>query len=76
MAQSGKKNLTFFQMLRKEIAAKAKAAGNTDVPNLPESLVEVHVHGGMKRKVELPPRPGKGKKCKEGEGDIAWGGID
>ena len=23
--------------------------------------MEVHVHGGTKRKVELPPRPGKGK---------------
>jgi len=46
------------------MAAKAKAAGKTDVPNLQESLVEVHVHGGTKRKVELPPRPGKGKDVK------------
>ncbi|QCD87288.1 hypothetical protein DEO72_LG3g1822 [Vigna unguiculata] len=34
MAQSGKKNLAFFQTLRKEMAAKAKVAGKTDVPNL------------------------------------------
>jgi len=34
MVQSGKKNLAFFQSLRKEMAAKAKAAGKTDVPNL------------------------------------------
>jgi len=34
MAQSGKKNLAFFQSLRKEMAAKAKAAGKIDVPNL------------------------------------------
>ena len=55
MAQSGKKNL------RKEMAAKAKAAGKTDVPNLQESVVEVHVHGGTKRKAELPPQAGKGR---------------
>ncbi|QCD93189.1 hypothetical protein DEO72_LG5g1261 [Vigna unguiculata] len=34
MAQFGKKNLALFKALRKEMAAKAKAAGNTDVPNL------------------------------------------
>jgi len=47
------------------MAAKAKAVGKTDVPNLQESVVEVHVHGGMKRKAELPPRPGKGKDVKK-----------
>ena len=65
MAQSGKKNLALFQALRKEMAAKAKEAGKTDVPNLQESVVEVHVHGGTKRKAELPPRPGKGKDVKK-----------
>ena len=65
MAQSGKKNLALFQSLRKEMAAKAKAAGTADVPNLQESVVEVHVHGGTKRKAELPPRPGKGKDVKK-----------
>jgi len=65
MAQSGKKNLALFQSLRKEMAAKAKAAGKADVPNLQESVVEVHVHGGTKRKAELPPRPGKGKDVKK-----------
>jgi len=45
--------------------AKAKAAGKTDVPNLQEFVVEVHVHGGTKRKAELPPRPGKGKDVKK-----------
>jgi len=65
MAQSGKKNLALFQALRKEMAAKAKTAGNTEVPNLQESLVEVHVHGGTKRKAELPARPGKGKDVKK-----------
>jgi len=65
MAQSGKKNLALFQSLRKEMAAKAKAAGKADVPNLQESIVEVHVHGGTKRKAELPPRPGKGKDVKK-----------
>jgi len=64
MAQSGKKNLALFQSLRKEMAAKAKAAGKGDVPNLQESVVEVHVHGGTKRKVELLPRLGKGKDVK------------
>ncbi|QCD86856.1 hypothetical protein DEO72_LG3g1384 [Vigna unguiculata] len=59
MAQSGKKNLALFQSLRKEMAAKAKAAGKANVPNLQESVVEVHVHGGTKRKAELPPRPRK-----------------
>jgi len=47
------------------MAAKAKAAGKTDVPNLQESVVEVHVHGGTKRKAELPPRHGKGKDVKK-----------
>ncbi|QCD89977.1 hypothetical protein DEO72_LG4g929 [Vigna unguiculata] len=65
IAQSGKKNLALFQSLRKEMVAKAKAAGKTDIPNLQESVVEVHVHGGMKRKVELPPRAGKGKDVKK-----------
>ncbi|QCD94286.1 hypothetical protein DEO72_LG5g2369 [Vigna unguiculata] len=64
MAQSGKKNLALFQALRKEMAAKAKEAGKTGVPNLQESVVEVHVHGGTKRRAELPPRPGKGKDVK------------
>jgi len=65
MAQSGKKNLALFQALRKEMAAKAKIAGNTDVPNIQESLVEVHVHGGTKRKAEFPARPGKGKDVRK-----------
>ena len=47
------------------MAAKAKAAGKVDVPNLQESVVEVHVHGGTKRKAELPPRPGNGKDVKK-----------
>jgi len=47
------------------MAAKAKAAGKTDVPNLKESVVEVHVHSGTKRKAELPPRPRKGKNVKK-----------
>ena len=46
------------------MAAKAKAAGKTDVPNLQEFMVEVHVHGRTKRKAELPPRHGKGKDVK------------
>jgi len=65
MAQLGKKNLTLFQTLRKEKAVKAKAAGNTVVPNLQDSLVDVHMHGGTKRKAELPIRPGKGKDVKK-----------
>ncbi|QCE10283.1 hypothetical protein DEO72_LG10g1511 [Vigna unguiculata] len=65
MTQSRKKNLALFQTLRKEMAAKAKVVGNTDVPNLQESLVEVHVHGGTKRKAELPARPSKGKDVKK-----------
>ncbi|QCD82413.1 hypothetical protein DEO72_LG2g2752 [Vigna unguiculata] len=60
-----KKNLTLFQALRKEKAAKARAAGSTKVPNLQESLVDVHVHGGTKRKVELRARTGKGKDVKK-----------
>ena len=61
MAQIEKKNLNLFQALRKE---KAKAVGSTEVPNLQESLVEVHVHGGSKRKVELPAKHGGGKYVK------------
>jgi len=47
------------------MTAKAKAVGKTDVPNLQEFVVEVHVHGGTKRKAELPPRTGKGKDVKK-----------
>jgi len=65
MAQMGKKNLTLFQTLRKEKAVRARAAGNTEVPNLQESLVDVHVHGGTKRKAELPVRPSRGKDVKK-----------
>ncbi|QCD89347.1 hypothetical protein DEO72_LG4g291 [Vigna unguiculata] len=65
MAQLGKKNLTLFQALRKEKAVKAKVVGNTMVPNLQDSLVDVHVHGGTKRKAELPIRAGKGKEVKK-----------
>jgi len=61
----GKKNLTLFQTLRKEKAVKARAAGNTEVPNLQDSLVKVHVHGGTKRKAELSARLGKGKDVKK-----------
>ncbi|QCD92907.1 hypothetical protein DEO72_LG5g976 [Vigna unguiculata] len=50
MAQMGKKNLSLFQTLRKEKATRAEAAGSTEIPNLQEPLVEVHVHGGSKRK--------------------------
>jgi len=59
------KNLTLFQTLRKEKAARAKAIGNTEVSNLQDSLVDVHVHGRTKRKAELPARPGKGKDMKK-----------
>ncbi|QCD93652.1 hypothetical protein DEO72_LG5g1728 [Vigna unguiculata] len=65
MTQVGKKNLTLFQALGKEKAVKAKAAGNTEVPNLQELLVEVHVHSDTKRKAELPTRPGRGKDVKK-----------
>ena len=65
MAQLDKKNLTLFQTMRKEKAMKAKAVGNTVVPNLQDSLVDVHVHGGTKRKAELPIRPDKGKDVKK-----------
>jgi len=56
MAQLGKKNLNLFQALRKEKDPKAKNAGNTKVRNLQDPLVEVHVHGGTKRKVEVPAK--------------------
>jgi len=80
MAQSRKKNLALFQTLRKEMAAKAKAARKTDVPNLQDSVVKVHVHGGTKKRAELPPRPGKGKDVKKvravllGTGSISGAG--
>ena len=66
--------------MRKERAAKAKEIGKTDVPNLQESLVEVHVHDGTKRKAELPPRPDKGKDVKKvraallGSGSVSGAG--
>ena len=74
MAQSGKKSLALFQALRKEMAAKAKIARNTDVPNLQKSLVEVHVHGDTKRKAELPARPDKGKDVKKVRATLLWSG--
>ena len=65
MAQIRKKNMTLFQTLRKEKAAKEKVAGRTEVPNLQESLVEVHVYKGTKRKLEFSHRPYKGKDVKK-----------
>ncbi|QCD95932.1 hypothetical protein DEO72_LG6g630 [Vigna unguiculata] len=65
MPQVGKKNLTLFQTLRKEKVTRAKVVEKIEVPNLQESLVEVHVHGGTKRKVELPARLGRGKDVKK-----------
>ncbi|QCD79228.1 hypothetical protein DEO72_LG1g2867 [Vigna unguiculata] len=65
MPQLGNKNLTLFQTLRKEKATKSKAAGSTEVPNLQEFLVEVHVHRGKKRKAELPARYDGGKDVKK-----------
>jgi len=65
MALMGKKNLTLFQALRKEKAAKASTVGSIEVPNLQESLVDVHVHGGTKREAELPVRPSKKKDVKK-----------
>ncbi|QCD89124.1 hypothetical protein DEO72_LG4g62 [Vigna unguiculata] len=75
MTQVGKKNLTLFQALRKEKAVKAKAVGNTEVPNLQDSLVEVHVHGGTKRKAELPTRPGRGKDVKKVKAALLGQGL-
>ena len=56
--------MNLFQALRKEKAAKAKSAGNTKVPNLQDPLVELHVHGGLKRKMEVPAKQGGGKHVK------------
>jgi len=75
MAQLGKKNLTLFQTLCKEKAVKARAAGNTEVPNLQESLVDVHVHGGTKRKAELQIRPGKRKDVKKVRAVVMGAGL-
>ena len=72
IAQLGKKNLTLFQTLRKEKATRATTVKSTEVPNLQESLVEVHVHRGTKRKAELPARYGEGKDVKKG-GSPCWG---
>ncbi|QCD96372.1 hypothetical protein DEO72_LG6g1074 [Vigna unguiculata] len=64
MPQVGKKNLNMFQALRKEKAVKAKYARNTEVSNLQDPLVEVHVHGSSKRKAEVPTKQGGGKDVK------------
>ena len=53
MAQLGKKNLNLFKTLHREQAEKVKNVENTKVPNLQESLVEVHVHGGSRRKASI-----------------------
>ncbi|QCD93987.1 hypothetical protein DEO72_LG5g2065 [Vigna unguiculata] len=63
MAQLGKKNLNLFRALRKEQAEKAKNAWNTKVPNLQESLVDVH--NGSKRKASAPIKHGVGKELKK-----------
>ncbi|QCD96508.1 hypothetical protein DEO72_LG6g1212 [Vigna unguiculata] len=65
MSQVGKKNMNLFQTLRKEKVVRAKAVQNTEVPNLQESLEEVHVHSGTKRKTKLLARPGRGKDVKK-----------
>jgi len=64
MAQLGKKNLNLSQAMHKEKAAKAKNAGNTEVPNLQDPLVEVHVHRGTKRKAEVFAKQVGGKDIK------------
>ena len=64
MAQLGKKNLNLFQALCKEKVAKAKNAGNTEVPNLQDPLVEVHVHAGTKRNADVLAKTGAGKDIK------------
>jgi len=74
MAQAGKKNLTLFQTLRKEKATKV--VGSSEVPNLQESLVEVHVHGGTKRKAELPTTYGGGKYVKEARAALLGSGSE
>jgi len=74
MAQMGEKNLTLFQTLRKEKVARARATGSTEVPNLQESLIDVHVHGGTKRKAELSGRLGKGKYVKKVRAVLMWAG--
>jgi len=60
MAQSGKKNLALFQALRKKMAAKAKATGNIDVPNLQESVTWTEVRAAL-----LGPRSSSGTKGPE-----------
>jgi len=60
-----KRNKIILHHLRKEKAAKAKAAGSTEVLNLQEPLMEVHVHGGSKRKVELSAKTGRSKDVKK-----------
>jgi len=61
---NGQEELDAFPNLAKGEATKAKAAGSIEVPNLQNSLVDVHVHGGTERKAELPARPSKGKDVK------------
>ncbi|QCD78684.1 hypothetical protein DEO72_LG1g2320 [Vigna unguiculata] len=70
MAQLGKKNLNLFQALRKEKTAKVKSAGNTEVPNLQNPLVEVHLHGDSKRKAEVPAKQGGGKDVRSVRVDL------
>ena len=60
-----KKKLNLFQALRKEKTAKARNAGNTEVPNLQDPLVEIYDHGGSKRKAEVPANQGRGKDVKK-----------
>ncbi|QCE03770.1 hypothetical protein DEO72_LG8g1796 [Vigna unguiculata] len=64
IAQVGKKNLNLFQALPKEKATKARATRSTKVPNLQDLLVEVHVHGGSKRKADEPVKQDGGKDVK------------
>ena len=64
MAYVGKKNLNLFQALRKEKATKARAAGSSEVPNLQDSLVEVHVHDGSERKAKVLAKQGEWKDVK------------
>ncbi|QCE14924.1 hypothetical protein DEO72_LG11g1930 [Vigna unguiculata] len=53
-----------FKSLRKELAKKAKNARDADVSNMKESLVEVRVQGGLKRKATFPAHKGVGKDIK------------
>jgi len=65
MAQQGKKTLSLFKSLKKELVEEAKKVGHFKVWNMKEPFVEFQVQDGTKRKAMVPVQKRVGKDVKK-----------